>query len=175
MDESDTLETARRLFLDGDNTWGCAETALLALKEAYGLPDPADSAGAMAFNGGIAYSGGTCGAITGAAMAVGLLAARRIADHQAAKRAARRLVARLLDDFEAEHGARDCRDLIAMDIRTEEGHRAFIESGIWRDTCMRQIEFVVGRLAPLADEAAWEAALHDAGDATLAETRETGR
>ena len=40
-----------------------------------------------------------------------------------------------------------------MDLRTEEGHRSFIESGIWRDRCMRQLEMAVGRLAPLEDPA----------------------
>jgi len=94
-------------------------------------------------------------------MAVGLLAARRIADHREAKRAARRLTARLMDDFKGAYGSTDCRDLIGMDLRTEEGHRAFIESEIWRDRCMRQIEFAIGQLAPLGDQAAWEQALQD--------------
>ena len=161
MNETDAIDTARRLFLDDANTYGCAETIFIALKEAYGLPDSGDSAAAMALNGGMAYSGGACGAISGAGMAVGLLAAQRIADHRDAKRAARRITARFMDDFEGTYGSTDCRDLIGMDIGTEEGHRAFIESGIWRDRCMRQIEFAVGRLAPLADEATWEQALHD--------------
>ena len=42
-----------------------------------GIDAPTDASAAMAFNGGIAYSGGPCGAITGAAMAVGLLAEQR--------------------------------------------------------------------------------------------------
>jgi C_GCAxxG_C_C family probable redox protein len=161
MNKSEAVDAARRLFLDDTNTWGCAETAFVVLKEAYGLPDSADSSAAMALNGGIAHSGGTCSAISGAAMAVGLLAARRIPDHLAAKRAARKVTVRLMDEFEAAHGSTSCRDLIGMEIWTEEGHRAFIEGGIWRDRCMRQIEFAVGRLLPLADQAAWDRALRE--------------
>ena len=64
-----------------------------------------------------------------------------------------------MEDFGAEFGSTDCRDLIGMDLRTEEGHRSFIESGIWRDRCMRQIEFMVARLAPLSDEDTWDETL----------------
>ncbi len=166
MTEREAVELARTLFLDDRNIHGCAETTFIALKEAFGLPDASDSSPAMALNGGIAYSGGMCGAISGAAMAVGLLAGRRIPDHRVAKRAARRITARLMDAFEAEHGAVDCRELVGMDLRTEEGHAAFIGSGIWRDRCMRQVEFSIRRLAGLADEAAWDEALRELDEPT---------
>lgn len=149
----------RELFLDDANTYGCAETTFVVLKEAFGLPGAADSSAAMALNGGIAYSGGTCGAVTGASLAVGMLAGRRIPDHRAAKRVARLVTADLLGAFEAEFGSSACRVLIDHDLRTEAGHQAFIESGVWRDQCMRQIEMAVARLAPLRDEAAWDAAV----------------
>jgi C_GCAxxG_C_C family probable redox protein len=152
---SDPLVQARRRFLDRRNLYGCAETAFIVLKAAYGLDDPDDASAAMALNGGVAYGGGTCGAITGAALAVGLLAGRRVADHREAKRVARELIAEVMDAFRAEHGAVDCRELIALDLRAPGAHRAFIRSGVWRDRCMPQIEFVVARLTPLADEAAW--------------------
>jgi C_GCAxxG_C_C family probable redox protein len=109
----------------------------------------------MSLNGGIAYGGSTCGAITGAAIAIGRLAGRRIDDHHEAKRVARELTRDLIDAFEAEFGATACRALTGVDLSTDAGHRAFIESGAWRDGCMRQIEMAVARLAPLADEAAW--------------------
>lgn len=150
---------ARELYLDDANTHGCAETAFVVLKEAFGLPDAADSSAAMALNGGVAYSGATCGAVTGAAMALGQLAASRIADHNEAKRAARELTADLLVAFEAEFGATTCRALTGVDLRTEAGHLAFIEGGAWRDGCMRQVELAVTRLAPLADPVAWVAAM----------------
>lgn len=165
MDEREAVARVRGLFLDERNLYGCAETTFVVLKEAYGLPESGDSSAAMALNGGVAYSGGICGAISGAAMAVGLLAERRIADHQVAKRAARRIVAGLMDDFEREHGALSCRELLGMDLRTDEQHAAFIASGIWRDRCLRQVEFSVTRLAPLADDAAWDAVLRELPEA----------
>ncbi len=129
------------------------------LKAAYGLPDADDPAAASALNGGIAYSGGTCGALTGAALAVGLLAERRTADHATAKRAAREIVSATMDAFHEAHGATDCRELIGLDLRAPGGHQAFLESGSWRDGCLRQIEWTVARLATLVEPASWEQAL----------------
>jgi hypothetical protein len=69
------IEQARRLFLDRRNVYGCAETTFIVLKTAYGLEDADDSSAAMALNGGVAYGGGPCGAISGPP-GVGLLAGR---------------------------------------------------------------------------------------------------
>jgi C_GCAxxG_C_C family probable redox protein len=163
MVETDPAAIARACFLDDRNEFGCAETAFIALKHAYGLDDPMDASAAMALNGGIAYRGGTCGAITGAGLAVGLLAGRRVHDHRSAKRVARRIVAGLMDEFESAYGTTDCRELIGYDLRVPGQHEAFIASGVWRDRCMGQIEAAVTRLAPLADPVAWIAAVGDLG------------
>jgi C_GCAxxG_C_C family probable redox protein len=131
---------------------------LLALEEHFGLADPSDGAAAMALNGGVAYSGGTCGAITGAALALGRLAAERTGDRRAAKRNARELTAGVADAIELEFGATDCRTLTGFDLRAPGGHDAFMAAGAWRTDCLRRLELVVERLAPLVDEAAWAAA-----------------
>ena len=158
------IELARNLFLRDDNNYGCAESAMVALQELYGLPDAGDSSAAMVLNGGVAYSGGMCGAISGAALAVGKLAGERIADHREAKRTARKLIQLVLAEFEAEFGSHNCSDLIDYEISIPAEHDAFIESGVWRDGCMKQIEFSVARLHALADETVWTetiAALND--------------
>ena len=157
--ERDPVRLARRYYLDERHLFGCAETALIVLKGAYDLDDPMDSSPAVALNGGIAWSGGPCGALTGAALAVGMLAERRIDDHARAKLVARETIATLLEEFRAEHGATDCRELIGLDLREPGGHEAFLAGGAWRDVCLRQIEFVVARLAALADPAEWERAV----------------
>ena len=158
---ADAVALARTHYLDEGHRFGCAETAFIVLKTAYGLDHPTDPAAAVALNGGIAYSGGPCGALTGAALAVGMLAERRLADHAVAKRVARELVYETIDAFRDEHGSVDCRDLIGYDLRAPGGHEAFLASGTWRDGCMRQIEFVVERLAELADEAVWTGAVQE--------------
>lgn len=150
--ERKAVELARSCFLTKDNLYGCAETTLIVLQEIYGLPDPTDSSAAMVLNGGVAYSGRICGAICGAAMAVGKLVERRIAHHKEAKQVARQIIIRLMEEFQTEYGSLNCRDLINLDISTPAGHDEFMRSGIWRETCMNQIEFVVQQLCSLQDE-----------------------
>ncbi len=161
MTGDEAVERAQTWFLDDRNIYGCAETAFIVLKEAFGLERPFDSSAAMALNGGIAYGGSMCGPICGAAMAVGMLAERRIGDHLVAKTTARAITQRLMDDFEREYGAVNCRDLLGIDLRAPGQHDAFMASDVWRTQCMRQIEFAVRRLTPLADEAAWERTLQE--------------
>lgn len=158
-DESRWIERGRDIFLSEGHSYGCAETVFMVLKEAYGLPEASDSSPAMALNGGIAYSGGTCGALTGAALAMGMLAERRIRDHKAAKLAARRIIAAAMDRFQAEFGAINCRELTGYTLRDEEQHRKFTESYPWRERCMRQVELVLEGLLPLGDLDAWNQAL----------------
>ena len=145
----DVREQARELFLQDDNAHGCAETSYIVLKRAYGLPEADDSSPAMALNGGVAYAGGVCGAISGAALAVGQLAGKRIDDHREAKTAAREVVMELMDRFQEEFGGTTCRGLLGLDLRKPGEHDRFIESGIWRTNCMAQIEFAVQQLAGL--------------------------
>lgn len=152
---SDPIAQARDLFLTDDHAHGCAETTYITLKRAYGLPDAEDSSAAMALNGGIAYSGGVCGAISGAALAVGQLVGRHISDHNEAKTKTRELVMVLMDEFDGEFGSTTCRGLLGIDLRTPGEHDRFIESGIWQTNCMRQIEFSIQRLANLEASVEW--------------------
>lgn len=160
MNEQEAVEKARAYFLTEDNLYGCSETTLIVLQEAYGLPNPTDSSPAMALNGGVAWSGGPCGVLTGAAMAVGRLAAQRIIDHKEAKRTARCIVSRLMAELSAEFGHVNCRDLIGLDITTEAGHSAFLEGKLWHAVCMGQIEFVLHKLVALRDDRVWVDTLH---------------
>lgn len=157
------VNRAREYFLRDDNYYGCAESAFLALKDAYELGPAGNSSPAMVLNGGVAYSGGICGAISGAALAVGMLAEQRLGDHFQAKRIAREIMLQAMDDFAREYDSVNCRELIKMDLRAPGGHVRFIESGIWRTRCMTQIEFALRALAPFADQEAWERRVAEPG------------
>lgn len=156
MTKQEAIERARSYFLTEDNIYGCAETTYVVLQEVFDLPNATDSSPAMVLNGGVAWRGGVCGAISGAAMAVGRLAGQRVVGHKNAKRTARRVVDRFIDEFQSAQGCVNCRDLVGQDIHTDEQHTDFIESGVWRDVCMHQIEFAIRKLFPLRDEHTWE-------------------
>lgn len=143
MPDRDLAGRVRELFLTDDNTYGCAEVSLIALQESVSLPRAADASPAMALNGGIAYSGGTCGAITGTALALGRAVAAAEPDHATAKKTTRRLVQQLMFEFRERFGSTTCRDLTGYDLMRD--HDAFIADATWQTECTAQLEFAVSR------------------------------
>ncbi len=103
----------------------------------------------MALNGGVTHAGGNCSAISSTTIATGRVAAERMPDHQEAKRTTRRLIQPLMTDNESEFGERNCSQHIDHEVSTPAQHDAFLASGVWRETCMRQIEFSADRLSIL--------------------------
>lgn len=144
------LSLIQSYFLRPDNAYGCAETTYLVLKHIYGLPDPEDSSIAMVLNGGIAYSGGMCGAITGASLAVGQLAGLTILEHNKAKQRSREVIMQVHKEFLNAFGADSCKQLTGYDFSKPHEHDRFIEDRCWEVECTRQILFVVERLADLS-------------------------
>ncbi|HOV93277.1 MAG TPA: C-GCAxxG-C-C family protein [Spirochaetales bacterium] len=146
------IEIARTCFLRDDNLYGCAESVYIALKTVFALENPHVSSPAIALNGGIAYSGTTCGALTGAALAIGEMAEQLTSDHQAAKRSARTVMRDLMIAFKDRFSSYDCAALVPYDLSVPQEHAAFIASGIWRTACMKQIEFTVAKAVELVDQ-----------------------
>lgn len=142
---------AKELFLRDDNRYGCAETVYLVLKRLYGLPDAENSGAAVALNGGFAHSGRICGALLGAALGLGERQERDCFDHKQAKSLAREQVRTLLGAFEGEYGSVNCSELIGYDIWKPEEHEKFIQSGIWKIQCLRQIEFTLDLVLGLGE------------------------
>jgi C_GCAxxG_C_C family probable redox protein len=152
MTETELVERAQALFLENEGFYGCSEATLMTLLDAFGSTGELDPSVAMGLNGGVAYSGEICGAISGAAVAFGSRAASLEPDHLAAKRRARAATARLIEQFRAEFGSIRCRDLSGYDLSSQEKHDAFMASGVWKTVCMRQIEFAVTRAVALVSD-----------------------
>ena len=121
--------TAANSFLSG---LYCAESVLLALAEARGTRSELIPNIATGFCSGMGRTCGTCGALTGAILGIGLALGRSAAGEsvEPAYKAVRRLIA----EFEEEFGARDCHLLLGCDLGTPEGQAVFREKGL-RDRC----------------------------------------
>ena len=142
----DHSAVAVRTFGEGYN---CSQAVLSAFAEAAGLPmDPALRV-AAAFGGGLARTGETCGAVTGALMALGLhLASVDAADKDSKERLyglARELMARL----RSRHGSLACRDLLGCDIGTPAGWQAANDRGVFREVCPRVVADAAAQVAAL--------------------------
>lgn len=97
--------------------------------------------------GGLGRSGRTCGAITGAALALGV---RDSADPETwARRGAEGCtqLQSLMADFEAAFGDTRCSALTGCDLSTPDGYRAFAAQGVREGRCVGMIEWMCRRLA----------------------------
>jgi len=100
-------ETAAELFCCG---WNCAEAVFLAICRQIGEDDRSAHL-LTALGGGIGDSGRTCGALTGAVVALGLRYGRRQPD-TAAKHVAYAKAHRLYKAFHERFHSIECRELI---------------------------------------------------------------
>lgn len=124
---------AVELFSSGYN---CAEAVVLAVGQNLGLASPLIPRIATPFGGGIGRSGGTCGALVGAVLAVGLLKGRDSAEGD--KGQAYNLAQHLYSAFQEEMGSTLCRDLTGLDLRTPEGIR-LLYSEVKERVCHRAV------------------------------------
>lgn len=116
---------AERLFESG---LSCAESVVLALARRQGIESDLLPAIATGFCAGVARTGGMCGAVSGAVMAIGLANGRRRAgdNHEANYACVQALVAAFATDF----GSTACPELLGVDIGAAEGRQAFRERGL---------------------------------------------
>ena len=146
MTEGPAADRAERLFRDGAN---CAQAVLQAVAEGAGLACPACiPAVALGMGGGIAHTGRTCGAATGAVMAIGL-AVDRFSSAPAAdkKKRAYALGGDLVRQFEAAFGTADCERIIGLAWTEPDAMRRFKESGVRDTKCVPCVRWAAAEAA----------------------------
>jgi C_GCAxxG_C_C family probable redox protein len=107
----------------------CAESVVLAIADELGVDSELLPQAATAFCSGMGRMCGTCGALSGALMGIGLAFGRSDASEsvQPAYAAAQRVIR----EFEKEFGSRDCQTLLSgCDLNTPEGQTMFKEQGL---------------------------------------------
>src|SRR5512140_2281455 len=104
-------ELAIRYFNNGYN---CAESVLKAVAETVGTSVDDPQRMATVFGGGIARQGYVCGCLSGAAIALGLLAGRVAPEDAAGKDRVYAAMGRLFEKFKAQAGAVECRDITGL-------------------------------------------------------------
>lgn len=104
---------------------------------------------AGAFGGGMAGTGQTCGAVTGALMVIGLKYGQTQGEDKQAKEKTYALAREFLERFKARNGALLCRELLGYDINTPEGMQAIRDKGLFDSLCPRLVANAVEILEEL--------------------------
>jgi len=117
----------------GGNRFNCCESTLIIVDEARPLPGlgPAVMRLASNFGGGVAGWGSVCGAVSGAAMAIGLAMGtegeEKPDEFKAARDRMRALTQAFNRAFEERWGRVDCYGLLGVNTRTPEGKARYEE------------------------------------------------
>ena len=111
------VEKAVLLFRAGH---ACSQAILTAYGPTLGLDETLALKIACPFGGGMARMGGTCGAVTGAFMVIGLKHGRVSATDEQAKEKTYEIVREFVERFTSRNGSMVCRELLGYDLRDVE-------------------------------------------------------
>ena len=119
------IETAsrksRKLFSSG---YRCAESVLMAVAESRNIQSDLIPRIATGFCGGVSHTNGTCGAVSGAIMAINLVKGRNDATESTEENY--KAIQKFIEGFQKQFHSIQCGELTGCDLRTEEGGKAFI-------------------------------------------------
>lgn len=122
------VEKAVKCFEDGYN---CSQAIFSTYSEDFGVPSGQAVKIASAFGGGM-HIDGTCGAVTGAFMVLGLKFAK-------GKDKPYDKTLKFVETFCRKNKSTDCQALIGCDIRTEEGMNKATEEGLFYKICSQLV------------------------------------
>ncbi len=125
MDVQEVEKRAGELIASGMH---CSESVLMAVAEAQGVESPLIPGIATGFAGGISGTKNTCGAVTGAIMALGIAFGRDGAEAHSTPTYSK--VQEFLTRFESEFSSINCFDLTQCDLGTKEGRQQFQDNEV---------------------------------------------
>lgn len=124
--------------------FNCAQSVFAACGAANGLDEKSCLIVSGAFGGGMARMGETCGAVTGALMALGVRYGEAMAtDPDQARGPLYDRVSTFVDAFKARHGSITCRELTGCDLRTPEGRAQFSARDLHHSLCRNLVASAV--------------------------------
>jgi C_GCAxxG_C_C family probable redox protein len=128
MNRSDEAE---KLFRDGFN---CSQAVFSVFAVEMGIQFETAVKIACAFGGGMRL-GNTCGAVTGALMAIGLKYGKSKVDENDAREKTYALTKQFQEKFSTAKGSVMCRDLLGYDLSTKEGYEKAKENQAFLKIC----------------------------------------
>ncbi len=124
--------------------------------EAYGLGNEELLWSGIAFTGGIAgQQKAPCGAVSSAAICLGLRHGHFATDKQKAKQArydARQQASEVVNAFSDKFGSISCLDLVGIDFSKPGEYQRFQESGVFEEKCDRYVQFIIETLYQMDDK-----------------------
>lgn len=126
-----------------DQGFHCAQAVLSTCAPEFGLSRQNALRVAGAFGAGMARTGHTCGAVTGALMVIGLAHGKTEPEDDESRDRTYALAQAFIERFQARHGPIHCTDLLECDLSTEEGLKRAREEGLFVTRCPQFVRAAV--------------------------------
>jgi C_GCAxxG_C_C family probable redox protein len=123
-----------------EKTFTCSQAICAAFGAKLGLDQETALKISCAFGGGCGRLGLTCGAVTGAFMAIGLKFGRSIPGDLAAKEKTYTMTQEFARRFTAINGSLNCTELLGCDLGTDKGYAAAQERGLFTTLCLKLVK-----------------------------------
>jgi C_GCAxxG_C_C family probable redox protein len=118
--------------------FNCAQTVFSLFAPDLGIDEKTALKISSGFGSGMNCAG-TCGAVTGSYMVIGLKHGHSSSNPDE-KAKTKQLIKNFNEKFKAQHGSIICRELTGYDISTPEGSAAANEAGVFQDKCVNYIK-----------------------------------
>ena len=133
----DRSEKALEYF---DDKFNCSQSVLTAFADELGLTEDESLRVATAFGGGMGRQQLTCGAVTGAAMVLGLKFGKGKDDSDDKKQDTYNKTVELFERFARLNGSTVCRKLLNdLDMNNAEDMKIINEQGLFHTSCRKYV------------------------------------
>lgn len=136
------MNKAEAAVVNHQNGMNCAQAVLVVYAEELGYSREVALKIAAGFGGGMGRMGETCGAVTGAFMAIGLQFGSTETTPEVKDTIAER-IRECAQQFTARNSSLTCRGLLGYEIGTPDGRKAIKENHLSETVCMKAIRDVV--------------------------------
>jgi C_GCAxxG_C_C family probable redox protein len=122
------------------NKFNCSQAVFTVFGTEYGMSENECLKVACAFGGGMGRQLLTCGAVTGAMMALGLKYGKGLIDSEEQKQQTYSKTRELFAEFIKLHGSTNCRELLdGLDMNNSEDHKKIIELRLFDVECEKYV------------------------------------
>lgn len=142
---SERQESAASDFANGFN---CSQSVLCAFCEKYGLSREEALKIVCGLGGGF-RCGEVCGAVSGAVIVIGLKYGHYIAGDMESKNNCNSKTKEFISLFKEKHNSIICRDILGIDISTDEGRELARSKNLFRTVCVDMVKGAVSLLEDL--------------------------
>lgn len=147
------MDRSEKALLYFDNKFNCSQSVLTAFAEELGLTEDESLRVASAFGGGIGRQQFTCGAVTGAAMVLGLKFGKGKNDSEDKKLQTYEKTIELFEEFTKLNGSTNCHKLLNdLDMRDEKELSLINEQNLFHTNCRKYVSDAVKLTEQIIDK-----------------------